>query len=147
MSIHSKTRLLTHIVWSTHKRERLTPRSLRIELNDYIHTYADAHSMRLIKLYVNPDHVHLFINMDPTQSIASTVKLLKGASSRWLNQQDSQKRKFSWGRGYGAFSVSQSHAQRVIWYIHNQEEHHRQRSFTEEFSDFKFKYKVDAANR
>jgi putative transposase len=147
MSIHSRTRLLTHIIWSTYKKERLIPRSLRIELNDYLHSYADAHSMRLINLYVNSDHIHLLIDLEPTQSVASTVKLLKGASSRWLNQHELQKSKFSWGRGYGAFSVSQSHAQRVIWYIHNQEEHHRKRSFTDEFSDLKLKCKVDTVNR
>jgi len=147
MSLHSRTRLLTHIVWSTHKKERLFPRPLRIELNNYLRSYAAGHSMRLINAYVNPDHIHLLIDLEPTQNIARTVKLLKGASSRWLNQQESLKTKFSWGRGYGAFSVSQSHVHRVIQYISNQEEHHRKRSFPDEFSDFMLKYKVDAANR
>ena len=147
MSIHSKARLLTHIVWSTYKRERLLPRLLRIELNNYLYDYAECHSMRLIKVYVNPDHVHLLIDMDPTQSVASTVKLLKGASSRWLNRHEMQTSKFSWGRGYGAFSVSQSHVNRVICYIHNQEEHHRVKQFNEEFNDFMEKHQVDQANR
>jgi putative transposase len=147
MSIHSKTRLLIHIVWSTHKRERLFPRPLRIELNDYLRSYAACHSMRLINAYVNTDHIHLLIDMDPTQSIASTVKLLKGASSRWLNQQETLEAKFSWGRGYGAFSVNESHVNRVIQYISNQEKHHQMRAFTEECSEFMQKYQVDAANR
>ncbi|MBL7026545.1 MAG: IS200/IS605 family transposase [Candidatus Marinimicrobia bacterium] len=147
MSIHSRTRLLTHIVWSTHKRERLIPRPLRIELNDYLRSYATSHSIRLINAYVNTDHIHLLIDLEPTQSVASTVKLLKGASSRWLNRQESLKTKFSWGRGYGAFSVSESHIHRVIQYISNQEKHHQVRAFTDEFNEFLQKHQVDAANR
>jgi putative transposase len=147
MSIHSRTRLLTHIVWSTHKKTRLTPRNLRIELNTYLRSYATGHSMRLINAFVNPDHIHILIDLEPSQSVASTVKLLKGASSRWLNQHESLNTKFSWGRGYGAFSVSESHVHRVIQYISNQEKHHRARQFTEEFKEFMHKYKVDAANR
>ena len=85
MSIHSRTRLLTHLVWSTYKKERLVSRPLRIELNNYLREYADSHSIRLIIAYVNPNHIHLLIDLEPTQSIASTVKLLKGTSSRWLN--------------------------------------------------------------
>ncbi len=116
MSLHSRTRLLTHLVWSTHKKKPLTSRPLRIALNNYLRKYASTHTIRLINAYVNPDHVHLLIDLEPTQSVADTVKMLKGTSSRWLNQQESLRTKFSWGRGYGAFSVSQSQAQRVIWY-------------------------------
>jgi putative transposase len=147
MSIHSRTRLLTHIVWSTYKKERLISRPLRIELNNYLREYADSHSIRLINAYVNPDHIHLLVDLEPTRSVASAVKLLKGTSSRWLNQHEALMTKFSWGRGYGAFSVSESHVQRVIWYISNQEKHHRVRQFTEEFDEFMHKYNVDVANR
>ena len=143
MSIHSRTRLLTHLVWSTYKKERLTSRPLRIELNNYLREYADSHSIRLIIAYVNPNHIHLLIDLEPTQSIASTVKLLKGTSSRWLNQHEARSTKFSWGRGYGAFSVSESHVHRVIRYISNQEKHHQVRQFTEEFDELLHKYKVD----
>ena len=147
MSIHSKTRLLTHIVWSTYKRGRVIPQPLRIEMNDYLRQYSENHSIHIIAIYVNADHVHLLIDLDPTHSIASVVKLLKGSSSRWLNQHDAHKTKFSWGRGYGAFSVSQSNAPKVMKYIHNQEDHHRVKSFTEEFEVFMSAYKVDVRNR
>jgi putative transposase len=116
-------------------------------MNEYLQQYSENHSIRLITAYVNVDHVHMLIDLDPTHSIASVVKLLKGASSRWLNQQDSHKTKFSWGRGYGAFSVSQSNVRKVFKYIANQEEHHRERSFTEEFTDFWHKYNVEEQNR
>ncbi len=125
MSLHSRTKLMTHIVWSTHKRKQAIQRPLRIALNDYLHQYAKNHSICLITAYVNVDHVHILIDLDPTHSVARVVKILKGSSSRWLNQQESLRTKFSWGRGYGAFSVSQSDVPRVIKYICNQEEHHR----------------------
>ena len=128
MSIHSKTRILIHIVWSTRKRKKLLPRPTRIELNQYLQEYSANHSIQTIISYVNADHVHLLIDLDPTKSLSSQVKLLKGASSRWINKRGVIPRKFSWGRGYGAFSVSQSHAGRVIKYICNQDEHHGGRS-------------------
>lgn len=146
MSIHSKTRLLVHIVWSTYKRRPIRSASTRVAVNQYLNAYAEEHSIRILTSFTNADHVHLLINLDPVMSVASTVKLLKGATSRWMNQQRDLPRRFSWGRGYGAFSVSQSHAKRVIQYIRNQEEHHRRKAFGDEFDRFLDKYELNATN-
>ena len=124
MSVHSHTRLLIHLVWSTYNREKVIKRSLRIKLNKYLHEYAQKHSMKILASYVNADHVHILIDQDPVRSVAEFVKLLKGSSSRWLNLQKDQAQRFSWGRGYGAFSVSASNTSKVINYINNQDVHH-----------------------
>ena len=143
MSIHSHTRLLTHLVWSTHKREKVIGRPLRVKLHAFLHEYAENHSLKIVVSYINADHVHILIDQDPVRSIAEFVKLLKGSSSRWLNLQKDQPHKFSWGRGYGAFSVSVSNFSKVVNYINNQEEHHRTKSFPEEFDQFNERHNVE----
>jgi REP element-mobilizing transposase RayT len=147
MSIHSHTRLLIHLIWSTHKHEKLINSKFRILLNEFLSKYSQDHSFGLVTSYVNADHLHALIDMPADQSVASIVKLLKGASSRWINQQEEQGRKFSWGRGYGAFSVSESNIKSVIRYIGNQEEHHLRKNYKEEFDLFLHNYQVDSGNR
>jgi putative transposase len=75
--------------------------------------------------------VHILCQLAKTQSISKIMEHLKASSSKWLKTQGS--RSFSWQRGYGAFSASQSHAESVTTYIENQEEHHRRISFEEKF--------------
>ena len=82
--------------------------------------------------YVNPDHVHVLVDLPTHLCIEDGMQLLKGGSSHWINESKLLPGKFGWGRGYGAFSVSQSGAAEAARYIANQEEHHRKKSFGEE---------------
>ena len=100
--------------------------------------------------YFNPEHVHALIDLPTSKPIEEVVQLLKGSSSHWINGNRLVRGKFSWGRGYGAFSVSQSHVDQVAAYIANQEAHHRMKTFGEEFEAFVKKYSLewrDEANR
>lgn len=72
---------------------------------------------------------------------------IKGDSSKWINQKGFVKGKFSWQEGYGAFSYSKSHVDRVIDYIRNQEEHHGKKSFMDEYREFLEKFEVDFDER
>lgn len=90
--------------------------------------------------YFNPEHTHALIDLPTGMSIEEVVKLLKGGSSHWINEQRMLKSRFAWGRGYGAFSVSHSHVHRVAVYIANQGEHHRQKTFAEEYELFVKRY-------
>ena len=74
--------------------------------------------------------------MPTNRTIQDIVKFVKGSSSHWINQNNIIKEKFSWAKGYSAFSVSKSGVYRVRKYIKNQEEHHRKKSFAEEYSKF-----------
>src|SRR5204863_82655 len=82
--------------------------------------------------YVNADHVHALIDLATGQTIEQVTQLLKGSSSHWINEHDLAAGKFAWGRGYGAFSVSQSALDSVVKYIQGQEEHHRTKTFAVE---------------
>jgi len=86
--------------------------------------------------YVNADHVHALIDLPTRFSIEDVVQLLKGSSSHWINANNLVAGRFSWGRGYGAFSVSESNVKQVAAYIEDQQTHHRTRSFIEEFREF-----------
>ena len=93
--------------------------------------------------YVNADHTHAVIDLPTNHSIEEVLKLFKGASSHWINEQKMIRGHFTWGRGYGAFSVSHSNFDAVVCYVLNQEEHHRKNSFAEEFAAFVTAYGLE----
>jgi REP element-mobilizing transposase RayT len=93
--------------------------------------------------YVNPDHVHTLIDLPTNKSIEDVVKLVKGDSSHWINENRLLRGRFGWSRGYGAFSVSHSDVEKVASYIARQEEHHRRKSFSAEFELFIKKYGLE----
>jgi putative transposase len=136
MSIHSYSRCWLHLTWATLNRERLLPKPAAAKLSGFFYEYAQSKDIYVKINFVNAEHVHVLIDLPTQYSIEETVKLLKGASSHWVNQNRIVAAKFSWGRGYGAFSVSQSSVDNVSKYIANQEEHHRKRSFAEEYERF-----------
>jgi REP element-mobilizing transposase RayT len=86
--------------------------------------------------FVNPDHTHALIDLPTSYSIEEVIKLLKGASSHWINANRIIPGKSGWGRGYGAFSVSHSNVGAVAKYIADQEAHHRKKTFAEELEAF-----------
>jgi REP element-mobilizing transposase RayT len=90
--------------------------------------------------FFNPEHVHALIDLPTNKCIEEVVQLFKGSSSHWINEMRLLRGRFSWGRGYGAFSVSHSDVDRVASYISNQEKHHRKKSFNSEFELFVKKY-------
>ncbi len=90
--------------------------------------------------YVNSDHVHALIDLPTNITVEDVLHLYKGSSSNWINKQVNFK--FFWGKGYGAFSVSESNLDRVAGYIITQEEHHRKKSYTEEYEEFLKKHRV-----
>lgn len=81
------------------------------------------------------DHIHILIGLRPTQALANLMQMVKEDSSKWINTKGFVKGKFSWQSGYGAFSYSKNQVPRVIDYIQDQEKHHSQRSFLEEYEE------------
>ncbi len=88
------------------------------------------------------DHVHCFLGLKPTVSISELMKTVKAKSSKYINDNNFLLDRFEWQVGYGAFSYSQSHINRVYKYIENQEEHHRKKSFKEEYLKYLDEYKI-----
>jgi len=90
-----------------------------------------------------PDHLHLFTGLNPKQSISDLMRLVKGDSSEFINNEGFTQRKFHWQDGYGAFSNSRSQIDGVVKYILNQKEHHSKKTFREEYLEILKDYAVE----
>ncbi|PYI96999.1 MAG: IS200/IS605 family transposase [Verrucomicrobia bacterium] len=128
MSMHSYSRCWVHLIWGTLDREKSLNKAAAKRLFRYLHEYAESKGVYMKINYVNADHVHALVDLPTALSIEELMQLLKGSSSHWINSHDIVTGKFGWGRGYGAFSVSESNVSRVTRYIADQEEHHRVRT-------------------
>ncbi len=134
MSQHSYTKVWLHIIWCTLRREKsLIRKEVREEVSLYLYRYAKEKSIFLKKNYVNSDHVHMLLDLPTNLTIENMLQLMKGSSSHWINQNQFVRGKFAWARGYSVFSVSHSSVARVEQYIVNQQEHHHQKTFMEEY--------------
>ena len=136
MSVHSYSRCWIHLIWGTLNRQKLLNKTAAAHLSHDLVEYAESKGLHMKINYVNADHVHALIDLPTAFSIEKLMQLLKGSSSHWSNSNDVISGKFAWGRGYGAFSVSESNVDQVARYIANQEEHHRVRTFAEELKEF-----------
>jgi putative transposase len=130
------TNLLYHIIFSTKDREPLIRSTFREELEKYIAGIVRNEGGILLDIGGMPDHLHLVAKFKPDRSVAELVRLIKANSSRWLNEQHGASGRFAWQSGYGAFSVSQSQIGALQEYVRHQEEHHRTRSFQDEYREF-----------
>ncbi len=134
MSRHSYTKVWLHIIWGTLRREKvLISRDIRREISSYLYRYAKNKAIYMKINYMNADHVHALVDLPTNISLEDMLQLLKGSSSHWINQNKFISGKFSWGRGYAIFAVSHSNIGKVENYIANQYEHHRRRTFLEEY--------------
>lgn len=139
--------VIVHLVFSTKDRQPLIGASVRPALHAYLATVARNMDCEAYRVGGVADHVHLAIRLSRTVSIAKLVEELKTSSSKWLKTQPPGLSSFSWQRGYGAFSVAPSDLDALRAYIDEQEEHHRVRTFQEEYRAFLTKYAVDFDER
>ena len=127
---HSYAQNHIHLVFSTKGRQKLIAKALQRPLWAYIAGICKSYHMLVFAIGGLDDHVHALFRLPPTITLARAVSLLKSNSSRWMSEQGTR---FSWQKGYGAFSVSSSNISAVTRYIDNQEVHHRKRTFEQEF--------------
>ena len=144
----SLSKIWTHLVFSTKERYPfLSNEKVRHDMHSYLaKTLKKNHCPTLIVGGVS-DHVHLLFVLSKNHSIASIVWAIKRSSSKWVKTQAAGLRNFHWQEGYGGFSVSQSHVEQVQNYILNQENHHRRKTFKDEFRSFLKKYEIDFDER
>ena len=142
MSLHSYSRVWLHLTRATLERRPFLAGVVAPKVSAYLSQYAQEKGVFMKINYVNPDHVHALVDLPTNLCIEELMQLFKGASSHWINERSLVAGKFGWGRGYGAFSVSQSGAGEVAAYIAGQEEHHRKRSFTEELRKLVERYEL-----
>ncbi len=136
------TQIHIQAVFSVQNRVCIIQKAWETELYKYMTGIIQNHDHKLLAINGMPDHVHVFFGMRPTQSLSDLMQDIKGDSSKWINQKGFINGRFSWQEGYGAFSYSKSQVDQVINYIRNQKDHHRKRTFAEEYLDFLEKFQV-----
>lgn len=117
------TELYYHFVWATQGRQPLLTPECQPILYEQIARNSKGYAVHAVNGM--EDHIHVVLRLRPTESVYSAVKLLKGSSSRFLNQ-ILPEGDFRWQEGYGAYSVSSNDLDRVIGYVNNQKKHHTQ---------------------
>ena len=141
MSTH--TCLTYHVVFSTKYRKRMIHQDWRDDLYAYIGGIIRGEKGILLEIGGIEDHIHVLAGFHPATSVAEMVKRIKGNSSKWINEESKTHQRFSWQAGYGAFTVSHSQETLVQRYIQNQEDHHRTRTFEEEFLEILNRHNIE----
>jgi len=132
-----------HYVFSTKNRAPILIGNVRERLWAFMGGIARENGMKARCIGGVADHVHLLVSMPTTLSIAKGVQLIKGGSSAWVHETFPEMEHFAWQEGYGAFSVSVSQVAETMTYIENHEEHHRHKSFQEEYLAFLKRHEID----
>ncbi len=137
------TQLYIHLVFSPKNREALIKKDWKVDLEKYITGIIQNHRHKLLAIGSMPDHIHIFIGYNINQLIPDLVENIKTSSNAWIKENRLSKFKFEWQKGYGAFSHSRSQLDSVVQYILNQEEHHKKKSFKEEYLEMLRKNDID----
>ena len=137
------TQLYIHLVFSPKNRDALIGKSWKNELEMYATGIVQNHNHKLLAIGTMPDHIHIFIGYNVNQRIPDLVENIKTSTNEWIKDKKLSKFKFEWQKGYGAFSHSRSQLDTVVKYILNQEEHHKKKSFKEEYLEILRKNEID----
>ena len=135
--------VIIHLIFSTKDRRGFLGSDFRSRMHAYLASVSRKLKCECLRVGGTADHVHLAIRLSRTITIAKLVEQLKTSSSVWAKEQSPDQRAFAWQRGYGCFSVSPRDSEELVAYVDNQEEHHKKRSFQEEFRMFLDKYGVN----
>ncbi len=141
------TSLIYHIVFSTKSRQPWLTGGIEQRVWSYIGGIARKHRMTALQVGGVEDHIHSLVMAPTTLSPSQIAQLLKGNSSRWIHEEFPALKHFGWQDGYAAFSVSKSDIPDIVSYIRNQREHHRKKSFKDEYLEFLIKNGIEYDER
>ena len=136
----SFVRIWVHLVFGTKNREPLLLGEIRNKIIQHILENARSKEIFIDIINGHTEHLHCLISLGNEQNIAKVVNLIKGESSYWVNKNKITKTKFEWADEYFAVSIGESNLEQVRNYIRNQVEHHKKKSFSEEYDEFIVKY-------
>ena len=136
------TQIYIQIVIVVKGRQNLIPKVRQVDLYKYITGIIRNKDHKLISINGVPNHIHFLIGLNPSEALSVLVKEVKRCSTNFINEQRWIIGRFCWQSGYGGFSYSRSHLDRVINYIENQEKHHRRKTFREEYLEMLKRFEV-----
>jgi len=136
------TQFYVHLVFSPKNRNALIQKIWKNDLEKYITGIVQNNGHKMLAIGSMSDHIHIFLDYNVNQLIPKLVEQIKTSSNDWIKKNQLSRFKFEWQKGYGAFSYSRSQLNTVINYVLNQEEHHRKKSFREEYFELLREYGV-----
>jgi putative transposase len=131
-----------HLIFSTKHRQTFIHPSIEAELHGYLGGICNNLECYPIKIGGYTDHIHILCLLSKKIALVKLVEELKSHSSKWIKTKGNDFANFYWQDGYGAFSINPSEVDTVVTYISNQQEHHRNKTFQEEYRAFLKKYQV-----
>lgn len=136
------TQIYLQLVFAVQDRTSLIRSDWKDELYKYITGIVQNNNHKLIAINGMPNHLHILVGYKPHQLVPDLLQDIKGSSSTWINVRGFANGKFRWQSGYGAFSYSHSQIDRVVKYIRNQEEHHKKKTFREEYIELLKRFNI-----
>jgi len=138
----SLANVIIHLVFSTKDRVPLIGAPVRPNLHAYLATVVRNAGCECLRVGGTADHVHLAVRLSRTLALADLVEEVKTSSSKWLKPQTVELGVFAWQRGYGVFSTGPTDLDALLAYIDGQADHHRTRTFQDEYRAFLTKYGI-----
>ena len=139
----SLAKIYLHIVFSTRDRKPLIMPGIEDELHRYMAGILKNINSTALVINGTENHIHILNTLSRIVTVSKMLELVKKDSSKWIKTKGHQYANFYWQAGYGTFSVSSTKVEIVKKYIQNQKEHHRKKTFKEEYRDFLKEYKID----
>ncbi|MDR3110428.1 MAG: IS200/IS605 family transposase [Planctomycetaceae bacterium] len=140
------TQIHIHAIFAVQNRQSLIT-SWKEDLYKYITGILQNNGHKMLCIGGMPDHIHIFFGMRPTQSLSELMQTIKSNSSKWINEQNLVMGRFSWQEGYSAFSYARSQIPIVIRYVNNQEQHHENKTVSDECIELMNLFEVDYDKR
>ena len=137
------TQLYAQIIFSPQGRYNLITNRIKIPVYKYITGIIKNKNQKLMIINGMPDHIHIFLGFLPDIALSDLVRDIKSNTAKYINDQKMVLGKFSWQRGFGAFTYSKSQVPDVINYIQNQENHHKRKSFKDEYLEILKKFGIE----
>ena len=137
------TQIYIHLVFAVKNREAVIKSEFQEEVYKYMSGTINSMGHKALAINGMPDHIHIFLGLHPAMAISELVKELKRSSTNFINNKNWLPGKFQWQTGFGGYSYSRSQIDFVINYIKNQKEHHKKRTFREEYMKFLKDYDID----
>ncbi len=136
------SQIYLQFVFAVKGRQSLISKENKEELQKYMTGLVQNRKAKMLAVHCMPDHTHLFVGFKPTVLISDFIKEIKVESNEFINSKKWIRSHFNWQEGYGVFSYSHSHIDRVVKYVLNQESHHHQKTFREEYHELLKRFEV-----
>jgi len=141
------TQIHIHAVFTVQNRDSIILCNWKDELYKYISGILQNNSHKLLAINGMSDHIHILFGFRPSQSLSDLMQDIKANSSKWINEKKFIRAKFSWQEGYGAFSYTKADLPKIIRYIQDQKEHHKRKTFLEEYLELLKEFDIEYDER